>query len=683
MVKATPETDSLTIEGLGVLNAAVARLRGGPAGHLVMARRGRRLLPEELSLFTAMARALGLAIRGLRADATRHTTRVKRERESEERARLLDALGTRQRLLETLLGVQRAIAARKPLQTILDAATSGAQRLLDQAEVALVLADEVSGELVVASSGAGGERPVDPMVMGAAAEAIDSRCLITRTGDGSTRAAAAGLTAGVRSVLAAPVAARGIPCGALTIDTFGAPGHVIEQRELLAAFAQQVDLAMTEARSTTEIHKANHDRGTGLPNRACFLDHLASAIERGHQRVSEVTVLVLDLNRFQFVNDSVGYRGGEEVLTQVAARITSRLRSDDLVARIGGDEFGVVIAGAGASVGTRVAHSLIEAIEEPFEVFGRTIRVSASVGVATSGISSGNAGDLVSNADVALSRAKRSRGHAVVVFEPHMHTEILERLNLLDDLHAATRSAGLRLAYQPIVRLGTGRPVGVEALARWRHPERGEVSPAAFIPLAEETGLIGEFGLWVLAQGCLQVAQWRAFEPGMRLNVNVSARQVMSPEFVGDVEKTLADVGLPPLTLTLELTESVLLGDPDEARVRLRELKDLGVRLSIDDFGTGYSSLSYLRRFPFDQLKIDRDFVVGITRSSDQLAVTRTVMELGKTLRLETVAEGIEEVAQLETLREIGCDLGQGFHLARPMEPSEVPEFFSRPSARA
>jgi len=259
-----------------------------------------------------------------------------------------------------------------------------------------------------------------------------------------------------------------------------------------------------------------------------------------------------------------------------------------------------------------------------------------------------------------------------------MHAEILERLNLHEDLQSALGRSELRLQYQPLVDLATGAPVGVEALARWRHPLRGDVSPSTFIPLAEETGLILDLGLWILREGCRQVAEWRGVAPNMRLNINVSARQAMDPDFVTRVAKALADVDLPGGMLTLELTETMLMGDPELAMVQLRQLKNLGVRLSIDDFGTGYSSLSYLRQFPVDQLKIDRAFVMGAAYGGDQLAVTRTVMDLGRTLRLETVAEGIEDDHQLDVLKGIGCDLGQGFLLARPMEPDAVREYFER-----
>jgi diguanylate cyclase (GGDEF)-like protein len=677
MVKAADtRSDQLVLDGFGHMHLAVADLGDALAGQLLAGRRGQEFSPEERGLLAAMAQTLGLAVRGLRALATERSLQAERDRDSDERIRLLNALGTRQRLLETLLGVQRAISAGRPLQGILDTATAGAAGLLDHTEVILALTNEATGELSVASVGGPSGGCEDPFVLAAVAEARDAGCLITRTG-GGTEVSRVGLGSAVRSVLAAPVSVRGAVAGVLAMDTFGAPGQVIEQRELLTAFAQQVSLALADARAAVAAYEANHDNTTGLPNRAHFLDRLRRAIELGGERVTEVTALVIDLDRFQTINDGIGHRGGDAVLAEVAERIRTHLRSGDLVARLGGDEFGVLITGAGSGVGARVAESVLAAIRKPFRVAGRTVSLTASAGVATSGVSSADAGDLVTNADVALSRAKRAGCGQIVIFEPYMHAEILERLRLLDDLQRALRHAQVRLQYQPLIQLDTGRPVGVEALARWRHPQRGNVSPAAFIPLAEETGLIVELGLLVLQEGCRQVSQWRMTAPDMGLNVNVSARQAMHSEFVSDVEKALAGVGLPAEKLTLELTESVLMGDPDASVRRLGDIKDLGVRLSIDDFGTGYSSLSYLRRFPVDQLKIDRQFVAGITECDDQLAVTRTVMELGRTLRLETVAEGIEDVNQVDTLRQLGCDLGQGFHLGRPMEPEAVTSFFA------
>jgi diguanylate cyclase (GGDEF)-like protein len=688
LVGAAPGTGRLTVDGLGELYTAVAPLDDatggatggaggagaggapGGGGTLVVARAGQPFDADDTALLGGMAHALGLALRGLRTIAVGRTMLAEHERESGERLRLLNALGTRQRLLETVLSIQRSIANHKPLQEILDSVTSGAASMLDRAAVTLVLPDQQAGSLHTASAFGLDDLPGDPLVFAAAAEAMEANCVVARTDEGTRR--------GYRSVVAAPVVVSGVVAGSLAAETTDGHGHAVEHRELLTAFAQQVGLALTDARTTAAIHAAHHDQVTGLPNRTLFLERVTGALTAGDHRAAEITILLIDLHRFKTVNDGLGHRAGDTVLAAVADRIRGCLRTGDLIARVGGDEFGVLLDGAGSIAGARVARSIIDAIEEPFRTAGRTMYLTACVGVAASTTTSSDAGDLLTNADVAMNRAKQAGPRHIEIFEPHMHTEIIDRLDLLDDLQLALARAELRLQYQPLVDLATGTPVGVEALARWRHPRRGDVAPSTFIPLAEETGLILELGLWILREGCRQVSEWRGLVPGMRLNINVSARQAMDPDFVTRVAKAQADSDLPGGMLTLELTETMLMGDPDLAMAQLRQLKNLGVRLSIDDFGTGYSSLSYLRQFPVDQLKIDRAFVDGAATGGDQLAVTRTVMDLGRTLRLETVAEGIEDDEQLSALRGIGCDLGQGFLLARPMEPDAVREYFKR-----
>jgi EAL domain-containing protein (putative c-di-GMP-specific phosphodiesterase class I) len=266
-----------------------------------------------------------------------------------------------------------------------------------------------------------------------------------------------------------------------------------------------------------------------------------------------------------------------------------------------------------------------------------------------------------------------------VVFEPRMHAEVMERLDLQGDLQRALGAGEFRLQFQPLLSLDRYRPVGLEALLRWNHPERGPISPSVFIPLAEETGVIVELGRWVLRESCRQVATWRRTEwPDLGLSVNVSGRQLLDGQLVRDVEAVLAETGLPAPSLTLELTETVLMDDPGNILLRLSELKSLGVQLAIDDFGTGYSSLSYLRRFPVDELKIDKSFIDNIGSIDEDLAIVRTVVELARILQLRTTAEGIETQEQLDLLRELGCQVGQGYFFARPLDPADVPGYLAR-----
>lgn len=666
----------LTVDGLGQLHAGSAPFGQGTPGALLVARTGEPLRQDERQLLSAMAQALGLALRGLRVLVAERTLRAEREREAEERLLLLEALRMRQRLLETLLEIQRAISNRKPLQEVLDAVTTGAAGLLNNAVVTLVLADPLNGDQLISAwtCGPRDSPENDTLLKAAASESMAGNRVIIRT--------SADASSEMRSVIAAPVHVSGDIRGSLAAYTTGggASDDLTEQRELLSAFAQQVSLALTDANTVEAMREAYHDSLTGLPNRALFLDRLKHAIADtgGH-----VTVLFIDLDRFKAVNDSLGHKAGDELLAAVAERVRRCIRGEDTASRLGGDEFAILLEAAGPRTGVRVARSIIDSVRQPFRIAGRDVCIAASVGVASGRFSGTDANDLLSNADVAMYRAKKAGPGRVVIFEPHMHTEVLERLNLQADLQRALNLDEFRLQYQPLVLLDNFVTVGVEALLRWNHPERGIVPPSMSIPVAEETGLIVDLGRWVMRESCRQLAEWRQSVPDMSLNANVSARQIMDMAFVSDVANALSSHKLPPECLTIELTESVLINDPDKALLQLNELKDLGVRLSIDDFGTGYSSLSYLRQFPVDQLKIDRGFVAGIDTNADNLAVVRTVIELGRTLRLQTVAEGIEDRNQLQVLRQLGCDLGQGYHLAPPLDPEVAYSHFTHNATMA
>ncbi|MBT8226869.1 MAG: EAL domain-containing protein [Dactylosporangium sp.] len=669
LVRAARGIESMTVEGYGTMHTMASNLGRGTPGALVVARTGAPFRQDERQIIKAMAQALGLALRSIRTLAAERTLRAEREREAEERLQLLDALSMRQRMLETLLGIQRSITNRKPLQEVLDTITTGAAGLLNSAVVTLVLADPQADDQLIAAwtCGPGDSLHDDALVMSTASDAMAANCVVTSNsrGEHSDR----------RCVIAAPVHVSGDVRGSLAAYTLGGGEHVLEQRELLAAFAQQISLAMTDANTVEAMREAYHDSLTGLPNRALFLDRLNHAIATndGH-----VTALFIDLDRFKAVNDSLGHKAGDDLLAAVAGRIRSCVRTGDTASRLGGDEFAILLKGAGPRTGVRVARDIIAAVKEPFRIHGRDVYIAASVGVASGRGSGTDAGDLLSNADVAMYRAKKAGPGHIVIFEPHMHAEVVERLHLQADLQRALTLDEFRLQFQPLVHLGDNAPIGVESLLRWTHPERGIVPPSLSIPVAEETGLIVELGRWVLRESCRQAAEWRTTIPNMSINVNVSARQIMDAGFVSDVANAISFAKLPGESLTLELTETVLINDPDKALEQLHALKELGVRLSIDDFGTGYSSLSYLRQFPVDQLKIDRTFVAGLHSDAEDLAVVRTVVELGRTLRLETVAEGIEDRDQFQVLRQLGCDLGQGYHLAPPLDPEAVPVHFRR-----
>ncbi|HEX6674415.1 MAG TPA: EAL domain-containing protein [Actinomycetes bacterium] len=662
----TSATETLEIPGAGTLQAAVGAV-GRPAdGYLVVARVDEPFSTEERQLLDGMAQGLGLALRSLRTLAAERRLREEREREAEQRLELLNALEARQRLLETLLAIQRAISNRKPLQEVLDAVTAGASGLLDGSGVALVLAAPYdAGQLIVASTcGRQGRAGDDATVLAAAADAMASDQVVTRVAAGRK---AAGRTS------AAPVRVDGETTGSLVATTRGGA----DQREFLAAFAQQVSLALTDARTVEAMREAYHDSITGLPNRALFVDRLKHALAVADRRRDDVTVLFIDLDRFKAVNDSLGHAAGDELLAAVADRIRRCLRAADTAARLGGDEFAVLLEGTPGEGGVEVAERIIRAAKEPFRVGGRDVFIAASVGVAPSRPPHAEASTLLGEADVAMYQAKKHHPGRAVIFEPRMHAEALEHLDLQADLQRALGLDEFRLQYQPLVRLDTRTPVATEALLRWTNPRRGSVPPSLFIPVAEETGMIVDLGRWVLREAAGQTAEWRRQVPGLTLNVNVSAREVADPRYLTTLAEILAGAGLPAAALTLELTETTLMSDPDDGLAHLDRLRGLGVRLAVDDFGTGYSSLSYLRRFPVNQVKIDRGFIAGVAQRADDFAVARAVIDLGRTLRLQTVAEGIEDAAQLDALRQLGCDLGQGYYLSRPLDPEAVPAYLA------
>jgi len=423
------------------------------------------------------------------------------------------------------------------------------------------------------------------------------------------------------------------------------------------------------------IRQALHDPLTGLPNRTLMLDRLGHALTRGERSGAAVTVLFLDLDAFKTINDSLGHAAGDRVLAALAERLRGALRPSDTIARIGGDEFAVLLEDTGTVDGARIAQRIGEALESPFVIDGHNAFTQASIGVATGNPGEHTADDLIRNADLAMYRAKAQGKAGYVVFESGMHLAVVERLQFEAALRQALGLGEFFLLYQPVVRLADGSVVGMEALIRWKRAGGAVVPPDQFIPVAEETGLIREIGRWVLQEACRQAAAWQSEHsptPALRLSVNLSARQLQDPGLVKDVEAVLASSGLEPACLVIEITESLLMSEPDVAVERLGELKDLGVKLAIDDFGTGYSSLSYLRRFPVDVLKVDRSFVTALGTGPEDGALAQAIVKLGQTLRLRVVAEGIETAAQLAELRALGCEYGQGYFFARPLTPDAM-----------
>ncbi|MGH9275644.1 MAG: putative bifunctional diguanylate cyclase/phosphodiesterase, partial [Acidimicrobiales bacterium] len=423
-------------------------------------------------------------------------------------------------------------------------------------------------------------------------------------------------------------------------------------------------------------HQAFHDPLTGLSNRALFADRVEHALNRSRRDdVPTPAVAFIDLDDFKMVNDSLGHGAGDQLLRAVADRLRGCLRSGDTPARLGGDEFAILLEDApDAAAVVEVAERILDALHEPVLIEGREIYTRASIGIATRRGPNTTPDELLRNADLAMYTAKANGKGCIELFEPAMHHRAVDRLAIRGDLERSVDRGEIGVAYQPIVRLEDGEVVGFEALARWSHPERGPISPVEFVPIAEDTGVILALGKLVLHRACHQLARWQAANPdaSWQMSVNLSARQVLAPDLVAVVREALDVSGVQPSSLILELTESVLLADSERVLRRLHNLKDLGVVIAIDDFGTGYSSLSYLQRVPFDILKIDRAFVSALRHEAPSTTLVRTILDLARTLGRTAIAEGIEEQVELEGLVELGCELGQGHHLGRPVDASTL-----------
>ena len=430
---------------------------------------------------------------------------------------------------------------------------------------------------------------------------------------------------------------------------------------------------MTSQREMLErrlAFQASYDYLAGLANRTLFTDRLRQALARAARRESEIAVLYLDLDNFKVINDSLGLEAGDELLVAVAGRLRECLRPEDTAARLGGDEFVVLLEDvAEAGDATRVAERVAEKLRASFALAGQEVFVTASIGIAYSDGTHRRLEDLLRGADLAMYRAKHAGKACHEVFEEAMNDLAHERLEMSNDLRRALEKGEFVVCYQPNVSLDTGEIVGFEALVRWEHPERGRISPAQFIPLTEETGMIIPIGRWVLRTACREAKRWhrlRGNAPPI-VSVNLSARQFRDPGLVKEVAGVLRETGLEPGNLTLEITESVLMDDAPSTAGTLQELKALGVRLAIDDFGTGYSSLSYLQRFPVDYLKIDRSFTDDLEQSVDDTVLVSGVVSLAQSLDLEVVAEGVETEKQVACLRDMGCKLAQGFYFFVPV----------------
>jgi diguanylate cyclase (GGDEF)-like protein len=427
-------------------------------------------------------------------------------------------------------------------------------------------------------------------------------------------------------------------------------------------------------------HRAFHDTLTDLANKKLFDDRVEHALERGARVGTNIAVLFVDLDDFKTVNDSLGHSAGDALLVDVADRLRRCVRAADTAARLGGDEFALLIEDTSVSDGADdVANRVLSALQQPFTIADHEIFLGASIGISYSDTGT-TAEKLLRNADLAMYTAKRHGKSRYEVYRDEMHAAVLERLELEAALRRGLERGEFCLHYQPIVELGTGDITGIEALVRWCHPDRGLLAPAAFIELAEESGFSRELARHVLMTACSAASAWQRSHAGyahLDIHVNVSPRQLTDPRLVDDVREALNAAALAPNQLVLEITETAMMHDIDSTIQRLTELRALGVRVAIDDFGTGYSALGYLQRFPIDILKIDRTFIASLGPRMATTSLAPAIITLARTLGLDTIAEGIENEAELDVLRELGCERGQGFYFAAPRDSRGIEQLLA------
>jgi diguanylate cyclase len=450
--------------------------------------------------------------------------------------------------------------------------------------------------------------------------------------------------------------------------------HVASLEQIITARTEKLEAANLQLR-----HLATHDALTGLPNRVLLDDRLAQAIAHADRDAQPFAVLMLDLDRFKLINDSFGHRSGDIVLNEVARRLQGLVRSIDTVARVGGDEFVLVVSPSAAREAEEVGKRANEILSTPIQLDGVDLRVSSSIGIAFYPTDGGSAESVLAHADAAMYCAKERGRNNCQCFAPGMKSVALERVSLESELHQALKLQQFELFYQPKVDTASGDIHSAEALIRWRHPQRGLIEPAQFIPLAEECGLIHEIGAWVLREACRQCAVWqRAGQLSLRVAVNVAASQFRRGDLLEVVRGALRESQLDARFLEIELTESAVMTNPEDSAAILEQLSRMGVLVSVDDFGTGYSSMSYLRRFPIDKLKIDRSFITDLATCADDASIVQAIVSLAHGLRLKVVAEGVETFEQLKFLQSVGCDQYQGYHFSAPLPATEFAELVCR-----
>jgi diguanylate cyclase (GGDEF)-like protein len=684
---ATGAPPVLPVPGVG--DCATLAVPVDPATTLVLARSGDPFCSEEALLLRGMGRVLAQALRMLRVLGNERTLRRQALAHMEENQRLLVAVQERQTLLERLFRIQRSISHRLPIGEVLDSITEGAAELLGDDTASLRIVDETDPSQTILLSTVGIDSSVvrtlqrAPLGQGVSGQAILRRRLVVAEHYDTFPYAHKSLAGeGVQSAMAAPVSRNGQIVGSLLVGSFTRRSYSSAEQEVLLAFAEHASLALNDAAAVDgmrrafddAMYQATHDPLTGLPNRSLVLDRLDQALARSQRTKGRVTVLFADLDRFKVVNDSFGHSVGDSVLLCISERLRAAVRTHDTVGRLAGDEFIIVCEDLTDEGALDLAQRVAAAVAEPIELGGRESIITASIGIAHADLGT-QAEDMLRDSDVAMYGAKERGRSRIELFDADMRRRMIERLETERSLREAIAAGELRVHYQPIVSFDGWEVTAAEALVRWEHPERGMISPAEFIPLAEESGLILPLGRWVLNEACQQLAKWRADgRPHLRVTVNLSARQFSDPALIDVVAEALAQASLPADALWLEITESVLMEEVEATADTLYALKRLGVHLAVDDFGTGYSSLSYLKRFPVDSLKIDRSFIDGLGTDPEDGAIVLAIVSLAQALRLAVVAEGVEHFHQLEALHRLGCDAVQGFLLAKPTSADGLPQ---------
>jgi diguanylate cyclase (GGDEF)-like protein len=653
-------SDSIDVPGIGACPVMVVPVTGTIDGHLVLARVGNNFDAAERGLVRAMARAMSLSIGVI------NTLGAERERRE---------------LLARLSRIQRSISHHAPLQEVLDAISEGAAELLSERFAGVSLIDPSEPGKIVAASLMGYPHEATEQIVGHRPGAIMRRAMesdslvVIEDFQHDPEMHSYFVEAGVKGAIAAPVLEAGRPAGVVCVGTKRAERRFTEaEREALTAFADHVSLALTDARLTDQVERALHDPLTGLPNRSFVSEKLTDRL----QASGSPAVISLDLDKFRTINDRIGHRSGDHVLIEVARRLKDVAHEDDVVSRMEGDTFVLLTEAERApALGERV----FAAVGTAFELDGRELHTAASLGIVDSG---SDAEQMLRDADLAMYRAKSEGGSRIVTFEPGMHTELVKRLELQDDLARAIEDGEVLAYFQPKVDLRSARVIGVEALVRWDHPEKGLVPPGEFLDLAEAGGHMRALTERVIEFSTRAAGDWWHSGLGLQLSVNLAPSTFSESDWNldGFVAKALARTGLPGKALQFEVTEDALMADPDIAAEILRSLSKLGATISIDDFGTGHSSLGRLKSLPIDELKIDRSFVQDLTDDEDK-TIVRSTIHLAHQMGLQVVAEGVETEEAWRQLRSMGCERAQGFLIAKPLPAREVPAWLASWNHRA